>query len=93
MSKKSPQLPAVDCRRGAPLGRPEWANDFSSRCRCFRLRFLDGCYDDGGAYWGSPANVYCCTNGDGVQLFNRAASRKVAKAFFQQNHPQIQWVN
>jgi len=23
-----------------------------------RLPFVDGCYDQGGAYWGSPANVY-----------------------------------
>ena len=26
--------------------------------RLYRLRFVDGDYDQGGAYWGSPANVW-----------------------------------
>lgn len=26
--------------------------------RLYRLRFVDGCYDQGGAYWGSPQNVW-----------------------------------
>lgn len=53
-----------------------------------RLKFVDGDYDQGGAYWGSPANVYraisvnACEFGDSLQtaeVFVRARSRSEAK--------------
>ena len=93
MSLNHPQLPRVDCSRGAPMGRISWAEDFSEPCRCFRLRFEGGAYDTGGAYWGFPADVYCATNGEGFRQFTRAASRAEAKAFFSSKHPAIRWVN
>lgn len=93
MSMKNPQLPKVDCKYGAPMGRPSWADDLTARCRCFRLRFIDGAYDEGAAYWGSPANLFCATNGEGLQQFTRASSRKEAKAAFKKDHPEIAWVN
>jgi len=68
-------------------------NSFDERCRCFRLRLIGGgCYDDGGAYWGSPANVYCAMNGE-FQDFTRAESRADAKAYFKKNYPLIKWIN
>lgn len=92
MSMKRPQLPPACCERGAPLGRREWAGDFTEPCRCFRLRFIDGAYDEGGAYWGLPANVYCALSA-GTRLFVRAGSRREAKALFEKKHSEIRWVN
>lgn len=93
MSSKNPQLPKVDNRYGAPMGRPEWTNDFTKPCRCFKVKFVDGDYDEGGAYWGGPADLYCATNGEGVQVFMRADSRRMAKGMFKNTYPQIKWVN
>ena len=59
-----------------------------------RVPFVDGCYDQGGAYWGMPANLYVATEGAvtyspvsrrfeqqlcGVTVFVRANSRREAK--------------
>lgn len=53
-----------------------------------RLEFVDGDYDKGGAYWGSPANVYIARSNDEtdfgdslqtVETFVRANSREEAK--------------
>jgi hypothetical protein len=52
-----------------------------------RLRWVDGCYDAGGAYWGRPdsgKNVYCAwgkygPNDVSVQVFAWALTRKDAK--------------
>jgi hypothetical protein len=93
MSIKNPQLPKVNDSHGAPMGRRDWVSDFTERCRCFRVRFVDGAYDEGGAYWGSPANVYCATNGEGVRTFTRANSRKEAKENIKKKYPEIKWIN
>lgn len=92
MSIKNPQLPAVNAKYGAPMGRPEFTDNLTDPCRCFRLRFIDGDYDDGGAYWGAPANLYCCLN-EGTRLFTRADNRKKAKEKFKSSYPQIKFVN
>lgn len=77
---KNPQLPHVDGRRGAPMGRGRWHDDTREPARCFQLRMVDGDYDEGGAYWGGGGEpVYCGTNGDGYQDFVRAGSRAEAK--------------
>ena len=34
-----------------------------TKLRLVRLPFVDGCYDHGGAYWGSLANLYIATEG------------------------------
>ena len=93
MSMNNPQLPKVDCKYGAPMGRPQWADDLTQPARCFRLRFIDYDYDEGACYWGSPANVYCATNGEGLQQFTRASNRNEAKRAFKYDHPGIKWVN
>jgi hypothetical protein len=45
---------------------------------------VDGCYDQRGAYWGFPANLYraACYDADGfvVEVFTRAGSHQEAKA-------------
>ncbi len=77
-----PQLPNVSSPRGAPMGRARWHSDTREPARCFRLRIVDGDYDEGGAYWGFGMGcqaVYCGTNGSGYQDFCRAGSRIEAK--------------
>jgi len=93
MSINHPQLPNVSSSRGAPMGRSEYIEGLEEPARCFRLKFFDGCYDEGGAYWGYPANVYCALNDSGLQMFVRASSRKVAKQKFEGRQSTIKWVN
>ena len=99
------QFDHVDCRYGAPMGRPEITNNFIRPARCFRVRMVDYCYDDGGAYWGGPTDkcppLYCATNGTGFQWFTRARTRAAAKAAFRAryseqsltNQAPLRWVN
>lgn len=52
------------------------------KLRLQRLPFVDQCYDRWGAYWGSPANVWCAWGEDSeiqVFVFVRADSRTLAK--------------
>ena len=96
MSIANPQLPNVSSPRGAPHGRPTHKEGLVQPLRCFRLRFIDDCYDEGGAYWGMPANVYCAMNDSGAQMFCRAESRKKAKRKFAARYGQdvmLRWVN
>jgi len=47
-----------------------------------RVPFVDSCYDQGGAYWGGPANLYCAwceTETEQMQVFVRADNRDDAK--------------
>jgi hypothetical protein len=94
--KKKPQVPHVDGSRGAPMGRDSFVEPTFGRCRCFRLRFIDNAYDEGGAYWGEPADVWCCTDsptaGDDAQIFItcRAQSRAEAKKEFEKDAPELQ---
>ena len=102
------KIPKVSCKYGAPMGRGCWPRDdyghfdlkadvFKKKASCFRLSFIDGCYDQGGAYWGSPANVYIATNGfeddDTFQLFTRAKSRADAiRQFDVASQNKITWM-
>jgi hypothetical protein len=87
-----PGLVEVSGKYGAPMGRlnriptvdvrgVQYCAPVTERLHLRRLDFIDGCYDTGGAYWGSPANLYHCTNSDRtVEVFVRANSRAEAKA-------------
>jgi hypothetical protein len=72
------QFPDVNGKHGAPMGRPSFG--FLEDCKpksvsVFRMR-MTGAYDDGGAYWGLPSNVYCARSDDGeYQQFTRASNR------------------
>jgi hypothetical protein len=65
-------------RRTQKEGKPE-------RLHLQRLRFIDQCYDVGGAYWGCPDNVYCAFSPDDteneftIMVFARGANREEAK--------------
>jgi hypothetical protein len=77
--------------RGAQMGRSYDLPDNPLACvklRMERLRFVDGCYDTGGAYWGMPANLYCAwsdlpdgpiAGADRVRVFVRGDTRAAAK--------------
>lgn len=69
----------VSSRRGAPMGRRSIPIPDGSKVKLRRMPFVDGCYDQGGAYWGAPANVWCCWGNSGVHYL-RAYSRSEAKA-------------
>ena len=74
---------------GSQFGRrDELPADPQSGCkvRLSRIPFVDGDYDRWGAYWGSPANVWCGWT-DGVRLFVRANDREEAKKFIQEKLP------
>lgn len=48
-----------------------------------QVPFVDGCYDEGGVYWGAPANLWCAfgeSETAQVQIFVRANSLGEARA-------------
>lgn len=84
---------------GSQMGRRDQMPDDPSqpaKLRLIRLPFVDGCYDRWGAYWGSPANVWCATGemrGEEftVFLFLRADSREQAKSQVREKLPQAKF--
>ncbi len=70
-------------RRGADMGRPNrLPEDLLAKGKLYvkRLKWVDGDYDEGGAYWGNTGKDYVwCAWGDineaAVRIFVRAASR------------------
>ena len=81
-------LSHVGGARGAPMGRPTIQEDPAAKCRLFKVRFIDGCYDIGGAYWGGPADLYCAT-GAGFQTFTRAKNRAAARSQILERFPEL----
>lgn len=54
------KLEPVNCRHGAPMGRPDVLPADPSRpvsLSLNRMRMIDGDYDSGGAYWGGNAST------------------------------------
>lgn len=72
--------------RGADMGRRNQRQGHPERLHLQRVRFYDGCYDAGGAYWGAPADLWCAfspddtTNEEPIMVFVRARNRTEAKA-------------
>lgn len=64
------------------LGAVDWQP--GDRLRLVRVPFVAGAYDQAGAYWGAPANLWIATETlptpSGVTIFVRAGSRSWAKA-------------
>ena len=72
--------------RGAPMGRMNWGmNDHHKRPMMMylqRVRFIDGDYDLGGAYWGGPPSLplFCAwAEDDEARVFVRTKDRNAAK--------------
>jgi len=76
---------------GAQMGRPNTLPahpESPCQLRLTRLPFVDGDYDRWGAYWGSPATVWCAWHpSDKVRVFVRAQSRAEAKTAVKQHVP------
>lgn len=83
---------------GASMGRSEFrehSEDESLKFRLARVPLNAGGYDPGGAYWGTPSNLYVAeveteTESEGLRetrLFRRAASREACKALIIATYP------
>jgi len=80
-------LPNASSERGAQMGRPNSLPDDKEapiKLRMEALKFIDGDYDHGGAYWGYTAGtaIYCAWGEDEknqVRIFVRAKNRNEAK--------------
>lgn len=75
------QFEEVSSRYGAPMGRREAGSIDTSAprsVRLFRVRLDAGGYDDGGAYWGTGAPLWCAEDDDGNRQFIRAGTRERA---------------
>ncbi len=96
------KLPEVDSSRGAPMGRPSMHvcpdDALHLKFSLERVPLIDGAYDEGGAYWGAPDNLYhaqCAAHdakfgseGDiEIDFFLRADSRAKAKADVRDMYP------
>lgn len=83
-------LSNVSSKYGAPMGRPTIADDPSARVRLFKMIFVDGDYDRGGAYWGGDSTIYVAL-GDGFQAFRRAETREEAKQSLLDAYPDLRF--
>lgn len=78
--RRSNPTPDMNCKYGAPLGRPERNQDCVGKVSLRRIPLIQG-YDRGGAYWGSGQPLYWAGDESGaLDLFFRASDRKAAKA-------------
>lgn len=70
--------------RGARMGRLDTLPEDPKapvKLRLERLKWYDGDYDAGGAYWGggSGSDIYCAWTPEGTEVFVRAVNRHQAK--------------
>jgi len=90
-------LSKVNCRFGAPMGRSNQLpinKNSEGKLQIRRLKLFDGCYDEGGAYWGTPANLYHAegdlrNEDETAIIFVRANSRKDAKDKIRETLPNV----
>jgi len=73
-------------RYGSQMGRRNQNQGAAEALYLQRVRFVDGDYDAGGAYWGGGQPLYCAfspettENDELVMVFVRADNREAAKA-------------
>ena len=81
---KRPCNKACD-RYGASMGRQGNKTGNPERLHLQRIRFVDGDYDTGGAYWGGDTPLFCAFSDEQTQndipimVFVRASNRAEAK--------------
>lgn len=74
------QFKDVNTRYGSPMGRSEtrrMQDTDVKKLTIRRVKFVDGDYDDGGAYWGAGDPLWHI-HGEGEQQFFRACCREHA---------------
>jgi hypothetical protein len=90
------QFSDVSSQYGAPMGRRESWDEPTGPLTVFRVRPVDGDYDDGGAYWGGLTDrpLYCA-RGEGkefrIELFVRAPDRETAMARLREGYTGIEF--
>jgi hypothetical protein len=78
-------LSNVSCKYGAPMGRSDFIPDdieTAGKLYLEKLRWVDGAYDQGGAYWGMGDPIYRAsgeTATECLEIFVRAKDREDAK--------------
>lgn len=87
-------LSNVSSKYGAPMGRPNVLPDdrlMECKLHLVRLRFVDGDYDEGGAYWGGSYSSIYWAYGDvgdvAAEMFVRARNRNDARVFVRDTLP------
>lgn len=87
----------VSSMYGAPMGRRSDKLDGVGRVRLQRVPFVDGDYDQGGAYWGGGAGtqpLFCAwgeTETEQVERYLRARDREDAKAKLLAEYPELKF--
>ena len=84
------RLSCAHNKYGSSMGRDNCKPYVKTKCYLQQAHLKDG-YDAGGAYWGSPSNIWCAFSTDdaAVEIFTRACDREEAKAIFTDEHPNL----
>ncbi len=70
--------------------RREISDNPEAKVRLFRVRFVCGDYDVGGAYWGCGSPLYAAL-GEEFQAFRRAKTRAEAKKLLLHQFPKLKF--
>ena len=73
----------VGSKYGAPMGRGQ-SVPLLGKVRFRRVRFVDGDYDKGGAYWGGGTPLFYAHGAEGTYTYVRAADRDGAREALQE---------
>lgn len=66
--------------------------DLSGKVHLRFVRFVDGDYDQGGAYWGGGGSpLFCAWDEEGREVYLRAASREAAKDKLLSKNPALKF--
>lgn len=82
---KAPFEYDVSSKYGAPMGRPSDRPsefDLSRPLHIRQVKFYDGDYDKGGAYWGGGSPLFCVWDDEGHVYYTRASSAYAVKSDF-----------
>lgn len=74
----------VGSKYGAPMGRHDKILGDPVKLHLQRVRFVDGDYDEGGAYWGGGGKPLYCAWNTYFCVFRRAHDRAHAKVLITQ---------
>ena len=93
------KLSNVACKYGSPMGRRNSIpDDINTAGKLYleRLKWVDGDYDKGGAYWGQNGcnHVYRASGEsetEQVEIFVRAITRNEAKELVKEHFPQAKF--
>lgn len=94
MPRNFPRFPynvPVNGRYGAPMGRADVGgpDDAPLRLTIRPVPFHDGCYDNGGAYWGGPADLWCAWSRDRTVIrWVRAKTKGAALEAIREDFPE-----